>query len=138
MGNCKIAFVGDIMCGDSFYAVGHGVASGIQKYGSDFLPGEIVDCFSAHDLVMGNIESPISYIGRKDLPTGKLIQGTRGHIDLGEPRSPTARGAELEDQLLRLAPAVFIPCHINISSLPWSPTTGAGSGKVRGYPCELP
>ena len=66
MGNCKIAFVGDIMCGDSFYAIGHGVASGMLKYGLDFLPGEIVDCFCEHDLVMGNIESPISEVGRRD------------------------------------------------------------------------
>jgi len=62
----KIACVGDIMCGDSFYAMGHGVASSLDKYGSRFLPSEIVDILSGHDVILGNVESPLSDKHRKN------------------------------------------------------------------------
>jgi len=66
MSHIKMAFVGDIMCGDSFYSIGHGVASSIEKYGNDFMSPEIVNFLSSHDIVLGNIESPLSDIGRKE------------------------------------------------------------------------
>lgn len=62
----KIACVGDIMCGDSFYAMGHGVASSLDKYGNRFLPSEIVDILSGHDVVLGNVECPLSDKRRKN------------------------------------------------------------------------
>ena len=62
----KIACVGDIMCGDSFYAMGHGVASSLDKYRNRFLPSEIVDILSGHDIVLGNVESPLSYKRRRN------------------------------------------------------------------------
>ena len=65
----KIACVGDIMCGDSFYAVGHGVASVLERQREEFLPAEIADFLRSHDMVIGNIECALSDIGRRD---GKL------------------------------------------------------------------
>jgi poly-gamma-glutamate synthesis protein (capsule biosynthesis protein) len=62
----KIACVGDTMCGDSFNLLGSGVASSIDKYGSDFLPAEITDIFSSHDIVVCNVECVLSDIGRKE------------------------------------------------------------------------
>lgn len=66
MSELKIACVGDVMCGDSFYALGHGVASSLDKYRNDFLPREIVDFLCEHDVVLCNIESVLSDIGRKE------------------------------------------------------------------------
>jgi poly-gamma-glutamate synthesis protein (capsule biosynthesis protein) len=62
----KIACVGDIMCGDSFYAIGHGVASSLDKYGNKFLPSEILDILSGHDVILGNVEAPLSNKNRKN------------------------------------------------------------------------
>ena len=62
----KIACVGDIMCGDSFYAVGHGVGSSLEKQKEDFLPAEVADFLRSHDLVLGNIECALSDVGRID------------------------------------------------------------------------
>ena len=62
----KLAFVGDIMCGDSFSLMGKGAATMIDRYGVDFLPAEIVDVFKSHDMVMGNIECVLSDAGRKE------------------------------------------------------------------------
>jgi len=66
MNMLKIACVGDVMCGNSFYALGRGVASSLDKYGEGFLPYEIVNYLSAHDLVLCNVESVLSDIGRKN------------------------------------------------------------------------
>jgi hypothetical protein len=62
----KIACVGDTMCGDSFNQLGWGVASSLDKYGNNFLPHDIVNIFSSHDLVICNMESVLSDIGCKD------------------------------------------------------------------------
>jgi len=62
----KIACVGDIMCGDSFYAVGHGVGSSMEKQKEAFLRPEIADFLRSHDLVLGNIECVLSDVGRID------------------------------------------------------------------------
>lgn len=66
MSKLKIACVGDIMCGDSFYALGQGVASALDKYGKDFLSDNIVNIFRGHDLVLCNVECVLSDIGRKE------------------------------------------------------------------------
>lgn len=66
MSNLRIACIGDIMCGDSFYNLGRGVASCLSRYGKDFLRKEIVDFLSEHNLVLGNVECPLSDRGRKD------------------------------------------------------------------------
>jgi poly-gamma-glutamate synthesis protein (capsule biosynthesis protein) len=66
MGTLKIACVGDTMCGDSFNLLGCGVASRLDRFGSDFLPPEIVDIFSSHDIVVCNLECVLSDIGRKE------------------------------------------------------------------------
>ena len=62
----KIACVGDIMCGDSFSSLGWGVASSIDKYGSSFLPDEIINIFSSHNMTICNVESVLSDIGRNE------------------------------------------------------------------------
>ncbi len=66
MGELKIACVGDIMCGDSFYAVGHGVGSSLKKQKGDFLRPEIADFLRSHDLAIGNVECVLSDVGRID------------------------------------------------------------------------
>jgi len=66
MGVLKIACVGDTMCGDSFNLLGRGVASSIDKYGSDFMPDEIINIFSSYDMVICNVESVLSNIGRDE------------------------------------------------------------------------
>ena len=62
----KIACVGDIMCGDSFYAIGHGVASSLERLKENFLCSEIVELLRSHELVMGNVECVLSDVGRAD------------------------------------------------------------------------
>lgn len=64
MAEIKIAFVGDIMCGESFYAMGCGVATSLDKYGKDFLPADIVSFLRGHDVVFGNIECVLSDVRR--------------------------------------------------------------------------
>ena len=65
MSELKIACVGDVLCGDP-YALAQGVASSLDKYENDFLPYEITNVFSEHDLVICNIECVLSDVGRKD------------------------------------------------------------------------
>ncbi len=72
MANLKLALVGDVMCGDSFHSVGRGVSSALDRYGAGFLPTEIVDCFRQQDIVLFNMESVLSDIGRNDLSVRKL------------------------------------------------------------------
>lgn len=64
MAEIKIAFVGDIMCGESFYNMGCGVATSLDKYGGDFLPADIVSFLRGHDVVFGNIECVLSDVRR--------------------------------------------------------------------------
>ena len=66
MSRLKIACVGDLMCGDSFFALGHGVASTLDKYGRNFLPNGMIDYLSSHDLVLCNSECVLSDVGRKE------------------------------------------------------------------------
>ena len=66
MNELKITVVGDVMCGDSFYALGRGVASSLDRYKNEFLPPEVIDYFSGRDLVIGNIECVLSDVGRKE------------------------------------------------------------------------
>lgn len=53
------------MCGDSFYTLGSGVASQLDKYGKAFLAEDSVKCLRSHDIVFCNIESVLSDIGMK-------------------------------------------------------------------------
>jgi poly-gamma-glutamate synthesis protein (capsule biosynthesis protein) len=62
----KIACIGDVMCGDSFYTLGQGVASALDRFGKKFLQDEIVDVFHNHDLVLCNVECVLSDIDRKE------------------------------------------------------------------------
>jgi poly-gamma-glutamate synthesis protein (capsule biosynthesis protein) len=66
MSTIRIACLGDIMCGDSFYNAGCGVASSLGKYGRDFLRPEIVRFLDGHDVVVGNVECVLSDKGRND------------------------------------------------------------------------
>ena len=62
----KIAFLGDVMCGDSFYALGRGVASSLEKYNDNFLSPVIAEFLGQHNLVFCNLECVLSDVGRKD------------------------------------------------------------------------
>lgn len=61
----SMACVGDVMCGDSFYNLGRGCAAAIKKYKSQFLNESISGLFHRHDIVFGNMESPVSDYGKK-------------------------------------------------------------------------
>lgn len=80
MSNITIACVGDIMCGDSFYNTGAGVASSLRKYGRRFLPQEIADVLRSHDLVVGNIECVLSDKGRNNRLLRSIQMRGAGHI----------------------------------------------------------
>lgn len=75
----SLACVGDIMCGDSFYTLGQGVSSNIDKYGDKFLHTKIKNVFDNHDLVIGNIECPLSDIRRNDFKLRSLHMRGRAH-----------------------------------------------------------
>jgi hypothetical protein len=66
MQDCRIAFVGDVMLGDSFFALGQGVASSVDKYDAGFLKDEILAKFAEHNLVFCNVEGVLSDIGRRN------------------------------------------------------------------------
>ena len=79
----KLAFVGDVMCGDSFSLMGKGTASMIDRYGVDFLPEETVQILRSHDMVMGNVECVLSDAGRKENSLRKLhMRGRPGTAKL--------------------------------------------------------
>ncbi len=63
MSDIRIACVGDIMCGDSFYAMGQGVAASLKRWGNVFLDNEIVSYLKGHDITLCNIECVLSNIG---------------------------------------------------------------------------
>lgn len=67
MRKIKLACVGDIMCGESFYALGQGVRSSLDQYGKDFLSQDIADFIGTHDLAMCNIECVLSDAHRNDM-----------------------------------------------------------------------
>lgn len=66
MSQIRIAFVGDVMCGDSFSLLGWGTASCIDKHGTGFLPEKIRQIFKAHDMVFCNVECVLSDVGRDE------------------------------------------------------------------------
>jgi len=68
----SMACVGDVMCGDSFYNLGRGCASAIRRYQGAFLKEEISALFHQHDVVFGNMESPISDCGKNRLSLRSL------------------------------------------------------------------
>jgi len=72
MSTIRIACVGDVMCGDSFYAIGHGVASSLRRHGVAFLPEEFVTFFHQHDAVLFNLESVLSDVGRAESSLRRL------------------------------------------------------------------
>ena len=56
----RIYAVGDIFLGESPYCYGFGIGSTIGRKGPDFLFRNVVGIFSDGDLVMGNLEAPVS------------------------------------------------------------------------------
>lgn len=72
MAPLKIALIGDVMCGDSFHALGRGVSSALDEHGAGFLPAEITDCLRRQDTVLFNMESVLSDIGRKEYSLRRL------------------------------------------------------------------
>jgi len=68
----KLAFTGDVMCGDSFSLLGRGAASMIDRYGADFVPEVTVRLLRSHDLVLGNIECVLSDVGRREYSLRRL------------------------------------------------------------------
>lgn len=56
----RIAAVGDIMCGESFYQHGRGPRTHIDRLGAAFLDESLVRFLKSHDLVLGNVECVLS------------------------------------------------------------------------------
>jgi len=59
----RIAAVGDVMLGESFYQYGRGPRSQIAKLGERFLPTDLQDLLRSHDIVFGNVECVLSDMG---------------------------------------------------------------------------
>ena len=59
----RIAAVGDVMCGESFYQYGCGPRSQIDRLGADFFDPEIVAFLRSHHLVFANLECVLSDAG---------------------------------------------------------------------------
>ncbi|MGA2092317.1 MAG: CapA family protein [Sedimentisphaerales bacterium] len=66
MSDCRIVCLGDVMCGDSFYTIGHGVDSAISKYSRNFIQPAIVDYIKSHNVALCNVECALSNIGRRE------------------------------------------------------------------------
>jgi poly-gamma-glutamate synthesis protein (capsule biosynthesis protein) len=60
-----IGAVGDIMPGDSFYCIGHGVRSVIEKKGDNFVFKKVENILKSFDMLIGNLECVISSVGEK-------------------------------------------------------------------------
>jgi hypothetical protein len=67
MNSVKIACLGDVMCGESFYCMGDGVGTSLARYGRDFLDSEVADYVRSHDVAMCNVECVISDVGKSEL-----------------------------------------------------------------------
>jgi hypothetical protein len=67
MNEIRIACVGDVMCGDSFHALGQGVDASLARLGEDFMPADVTDYLQQHSFVLCNVECILSDIGRNDL-----------------------------------------------------------------------
>jgi gamma-polyglutamate biosynthesis protein CapA len=76
----RLGFVGDIMCGDSFFSLGSGVGSGIDRFGSEYLSAPIQSLFHQHDVVLGNIEGAISDVGRVEWSMRRRHMRGRGSV----------------------------------------------------------
>lgn len=68
----KLAFVGDVMCGDFFSLLGEGAAAVIDKYGYNFLDSNIISILKAHHIVLGNVECALSDVGRNEYSLRRL------------------------------------------------------------------
>lgn len=58
-----VGAVGDIMPGDSFYCIGHGVRSVTEKEGDKFVFAEIEKTLNSLDIMIGNLECVLSSVG---------------------------------------------------------------------------
>lgn len=63
MSTIRVAAVGDIMCGESFYQYRNGPRTHIDVLGERYLDSSLVDFLKGHDLVVGNVECPLSDVG---------------------------------------------------------------------------
>jgi poly-gamma-glutamate synthesis protein (capsule biosynthesis protein) len=129
MNRCKLAFVGDLMCGDSFYTLGSGIASQIDRLGRRFLSDDIVNCLSSHDIVFCNLESVLSDLGRKDHSLRSLhMRGRPGFArylaDWGFTIANVANNHILEQGRL---PAVDTVCNLKQAGIK---TVGAGGDNL--------
>jgi len=64
-GIAVIGAVGDIMPGDSFYCVGHGIRSRLLKQGMDFVFHQVAELLMGTHCTVANLESVVSDMGLK-------------------------------------------------------------------------
>jgi len=60
-----VSAAGDMMPGDSFYCIGHGVRGVAEKEGEEFLFAKVKDALRRFDAVVGNLECILSSLGEK-------------------------------------------------------------------------
>lgn len=60
MATISLATVGDVMCGESFYAYRRGPRTGIAALGRDYLPPDLRALLARHDLALANVECVLS------------------------------------------------------------------------------
>jgi len=63
MGRIRIAAVGDVMCGETFYQYRRGPRTHMDELGVQFLDDEVVSFLKSHDFVLGNVECALSDLG---------------------------------------------------------------------------
>jgi poly-gamma-glutamate synthesis protein (capsule biosynthesis protein) len=59
----RVAAVGDIMCGESFYQYRRGPRTFVAEMGPAFLPEQVAALLRSHDIVIGNVEAVLSDVG---------------------------------------------------------------------------
>ncbi|GMU81556.1 MAG: hypothetical protein AMXMBFR47_14270 [Planctomycetota bacterium] len=63
MSTVRLAAVGDIMCGESFYRYGRGPRTHLRYAGIDYLAPSVRSILGSHQVVLGNVECPLSDVG---------------------------------------------------------------------------
>jgi poly-gamma-glutamate synthesis protein (capsule biosynthesis protein) len=80
-GTVSIAAVGDIMLGDSFFYIGRGVRGTLERDRNVHPFEHVKETLSTSDVVVGNLESVLSDVGRRSLYLGSIqYRGKREYV----------------------------------------------------------
>ena len=121
MATISLATVGDLMCGESFYAYRRGPRTGIAALGRDYLPPDLRALLARHDLALANAEFSASGSGIVRFPPAPAVP----EVDLRVRLQPSAGMPQAHRDLL--------------NRLPGSPPEASGARTYRiGGPIDAP